>query len=226
MVAAYCIYIATMIAFRFGLGLYFLSIFHVYATWRKIIWFTIAICTVCGVLDIVWTIVYPCQLQMLFFVGLPTCQGQSIRVSWEVITAIWSFVTAMSDIIYAVLSVLALRKLQLPFKTMIQGALLCGVGSIGGLASLVRLVLLVANWPGASLLGQCLHFTIWSVIEPGLGLTAAALATLRPLVHHIRETVLGQTQSEPSSKGPVQMRELELIVVNKVGATSVAIHTT
>lgn len=221
MIAAYCTYTMCMITFKLSLGFYFLKILSIYKTWRIVIWITIVLTLILSVFELIWTLLYPCQLVMQFFKG-GNCAKDAMRVDWEIITAVWTLITVATDFTYGVLSILAIRRLQLPLKTKIQGAILCGLGSIGGLASLVRFCFLIAKWPSASILGQSVIFTIWTILEPGLGITAAALATLRPLAKKIRE-IRGrgsEQQSQPQSmqviersgarKQPGILTELEL----------------
>ena len=112
-------------------------------------------------------------------------------------TAVWSLLTAITDLMYGVLSVLAIRTLQMRWRAKATTACLCALGSIGGLASIVRFVLLIVNdMPGISQLGASLLAAQWSIIEPGMGITAAALATLRPLIRKLNE---GSTRPTGSS---------------------------
>ncbi|GAM86944.1 hypothetical protein ANO11243_049650 [Dothideomycetidae sp. 11243] len=200
LVVGYSINIATMIALKFSLGVFFLRTFHalniVHRYWRRriLIRVTIVVTTALSILAIVWTAIMPCQLQTSFFPDLAKCQQEPPRTSWEVISAIWNGLNIVTDFVYGILAFSAINQLQLPLKTRIQGIVLCSLGTIGGLASIVRLGLLVAKWSAASMLGQSLHSTIWSIIEPGLGIFAASAAMLRPLVRKVTGTVAAQSE--------------------------------
>lgn len=187
--AGYLIVLSTMFAFKLSLGFYFIKILNIYRTFRILIWASTVVTALFSLLNFIWSAMLPCQIQMQFFDGLPACPATVTRLDWEIITLVWSMSNAITDIVYAVLSVLAVKRLQLPLRDKINGALLCGLGSIGGLASLIRFAQLLITWPGSSKLGEATMYSTWSIIEPGLGITAAAMATLRPLVKKLLQDV-------------------------------------
>jgi len=175
-----------MIVFKYALAFFFLKIFQHQKLYQYLIYGSIILSTVLGIMNIAWTAAFPCQVQSLFWVGLPSCQKEEFRIGWLVVTGLWSFATTITDIMYGVLSFLAMRNLQMARSTKITTIILCTLGSLGGLAAAVRLGLLFPALPGISLLGGSIHTTIWFIIEPGLGITAAAIATLRPLVQEVQ----------------------------------------
>lgn len=208
-VAGYCLYGATMLSFKFALGFFFLKIFQTNAKYRITIWASVLIPTVFGVLNIIWTGLYPCQVSQFFFIGLATCEsGLNTNSAWLAITAIWSALTAITDLLYGVLSVLAIRSLQMRWQAKVTAACLCALGSIGGIASCVRFVLLIVNdMPGISQLGASILAAQWSIIEPGIGITAAAMATLRPLVRKLNEGSSKPTGASTQGQGGTTKRD-------------------
>jgi len=63
------------------------------------------------------------------------------------------------------------------------------IGTVGGIASLIRINYIkdLVN-PGPDFLTNMLQLALWSAIEPGLGIIASCLATLRPLVRTFSQT--------------------------------------
>lgn len=191
-----------MVAFKFALGLFFLRIFQSKKNYKITIWLSMIVPSIFGVLNIIWTCLYACQVKAFFFIGLTECQGVGPNNAWLVIASIWSALTAITDLLYGVLSVLAIRQLRMRFQTKVTASILCAMGSIGGLASCVRFALLIDNnIPGVSQLGASILALQWSVIEPGLGITAAALATLRPLIRRLNDGSF-KPAAASSTQGP------------------------
>lgn len=89
-------------------------------------------------------------------------------------------------------------------RDKLSAAGLCALGTIGGVASVIRLCVLVIPFPTVSVLGEGIHTSIWSLIEPGVGITAAAMASLRPLVKKVRnatERTSNKTHSDYRQNG-------------------------
>lgn len=151
-----------------------------------------------GLAAIIFTFVEPCQIETEFFIGLPRCGMTSPFYQnsvWLRIAEAWTLANTASDILMAGVAVMVIVQMQLARRNKISAALLCALGSIGCVASCVRLVFLVVNIHNYSYLGQSILEAIWSSIEPGLGIIAASLATLRPLAR----AVFGTSHSEQSS---------------------------
>ncbi|KAF2219785.1 hypothetical protein BDZ85DRAFT_322167 [Elsinoe ampelina] len=180
-VAGYCLYATTTITFKISLGYFFLNIFSTERKWRVTIWLSMVLPGLLGVLNIAWTSTYRCQLTSVFFAGLPSCPSFKARTDWAVVAAMWAGVSAITDLIYGVLAFMAIKSLRMPWRTRITAALLCSLGCVGGVAAVIRLVFLIISVPNMSVLGEALQVSLWSVIEPGLAIIAAAIAALRPL---------------------------------------------
>ncbi|PSK53141.1 hypothetical protein B9Z65_3341 [Elsinoe australis] len=185
-VTVYTLYCATMVAFKFSLGFFFLKIFANSRPTRILLYASVIVPTLVGILNVAWTAAFPCQVKTLFFAGLPACIDSTPRADWLIIGGVWSAFTAITDLLYGVLSFLAIRKLQMSRRDKLSAAGLCALGTIGGVASVIRLCVLVIPFPTVSVLGEGIHTSIWSLIEPGVGITAAAMASLRPLVKKVR----------------------------------------
>lgn len=198
-VAGYCLYAATTIVFKFALGCFFLRMFSHKKGLPALIWLSMVLPGLLGILNIAWTARFPCQLQSVFFAGLPSCGAFRPRTDWAVVAALWAGVSAITDLMYGVLAFLAVRDLHMAWKTKVTAAALCSLGCIGGVAACVRLAFLLAQVPGVSVLGEALQVSIWSVIEPGLAIMAAAVAALRPLWMKLKDPNYVPPGQQPSS---------------------------
>lgn len=167
-IADYCMYATTKITFKFALGYFFLRMFSHKKGFPALIWVSMALPGLLGVLNIAWTARFPCQLQSVFFGGLPSCGAFRPRTDWTVVAALWAGISAITDLMYGVLAFLAVWDLQMAWKTKVTAAALCSLGCVGGVVACVRLEFLIAQVPGVSVLGGAMQVSIWSVIEPWL----------------------------------------------------------
>ncbi|KAF2156554.1 hypothetical protein K461DRAFT_288958 [Myriangium duriaei CBS 260.36] len=199
----YCLYSATMISFKLSLGFFFLKIFVFRTGYIITIWLTIVLPTLLGVANIIYTGFAACNLESLFFIGLNNCNGYAQSQGWLDIAEAWTVVSTFTDILYAVLAVLAIVNMKMQRKNKITAAVLCALGSVGCVASCVRLAFFVVDFPVYSVLGESMMETMWTLIEPGLGIIAACLATLRPLFKALAEhTARAHSSARANSIAP------------------------
>ncbi|GAM88212.1 hypothetical protein ANO11243_062430 [Dothideomycetidae sp. 11243] len=211
---AYCLYSATMIGFKFTMGFFFLKIFVFRTPYIVMIWISIIIPTILGVINIVYTAILSCEIETLFFIGTESCLDYRHSQGWLAVAETWTIANTVSDLFYTVLSVIAMVNLHMKPKDKLTAGALCALGSVASLASLVRLFLLIFSLPVYSLLGESVMEAIWTVIEPGLGITAASLATLRPLLRKISgEHTAGDPTPDGSQERTNRSKVLQLVAV-------------
>lgn len=92
-----------------------------------------------------------------------------------------SAICAFIDWAFALLPVLFLWNLQMATQKKISLGFVLSLGAIASTAPLIRLPSVVTLATGIDFLWATTDVVIWSSVEPGLGLTAICLATLRPL---------------------------------------------
>ena len=93
----------------------------------------------------------------------------------------YSAIVCLTDWIFATLPFFLVWKLQMNRKTKISVALILAMGAIASTVTIIRIPYLhtLGNMP--DFLYATTDVAIWSGVETGLGITAACLATLRPL---------------------------------------------
>lgn len=185
-VQAICWYSATMLALKISLGLFFYKIFESKPVYRWIIGTCTVLLTIIGITSVVVTVADRCGLEAFFFVDIKECAGSRSGPVWSGVLEAWGLLNTISDFLYAVLSVIAIANIQLTLRRKASAIALCMLGTLGGVASVVRLGLLLSIIPGYSTFGQTMIEVQRSAIEGGLGIAAASLATLRPLAHELK----------------------------------------
>jgi len=111
---------------------------------------------------------------------------------------------------------MAIKSLQLPQRTKVSACLLLAFGTVGGLASIIRIGIIIPQIPGTSTLGESIDPSIWTVIEPGLGITAASLATLRPLMRKLSGRDSTADEPYPRPTGSKATRTRGILAVKSV----------
>lgn len=76
----------------------------------------------------------------------------------------------------------------MPRAAKTSAGVLLALAAIGSISSLIRIAYIPGLKSGPHFFSEALDIDVWSVIEPGIGITAASLATLRPLFRFMRET--------------------------------------
>jgi hypothetical protein len=76
---------------------------------------------------------------------------------------------------------------QMPRSVKISAGFLLSLGAIGSISSLIRLVYVPGLKNGPNFFSNAINIGIWSIAEPGFGILAACLATLRPLFRFMVE---------------------------------------
>ena len=98
-----------------------------------------------------------------------------------IINTIAGVINTVADWILALLPIFILRQAQLGRAAKISAGFVLVLGSIGSICSATRLAFLRGLRPGPHFFWTAVDIAVWSVAEPGIGIIAASLATLRPL---------------------------------------------
>ncbi|KAK3113623.1 hypothetical protein LTR53_008924 [Teratosphaeriaceae sp. CCFEE 6253] len=178
LLADIALYIATTIVFKIALGLFFLRI--MVDKWQRYtIYGTVGFAFVYGI-GFFFFAVFQCGNPAHFLEKqiLGTCVTGDALYAVNLTAGI---INAVADWILALLPVVLLRKAQMPLPAKITAGCLMALGAVGSISSIVRLLFLNSFRPGPNFFWTSLKLTMWSIIECGLCISAASLATLRPL---------------------------------------------
>ena len=168
-----------MVILKISLGIFYLRI--VVSRWHKItVYATVGIAAI-------FTSYY--FFAILFSCGLPShfltnalhgkCTG-TVHGRYAVnMTA--GVINTVSDFILAILPIALINKACMPLPAKISASLILLLGCLGSAASVVRLAHVHGLSYNVKFFEVGVDITIWSIIEVGLCITAASLATLRPL---------------------------------------------
>merc|ERR1712029_623623 len=95
-----------------------------------------------------------------------------------------SSVNAAADWTLGILPLFIVWGLQMRTKTKALVVGILAFAAIGSTATIVRAFYIHTLVEGPDFLFETTDVAIWSTVEPGIGITASSIATLRPLVRH------------------------------------------
>ncbi|PNS18130.1 Glycogenin-1 [Sphaceloma murrayae] len=177
------IYALVMIALKFSLGFFFLRILSHRKAYRYAVYVIFVFSTLTGLTY--WALsTFTCaQIKDVQAID-GACAVQTATT--DVFTT-FSVVTITSDFVLAIMAVAALWRAKLPLPTKLVAGLLLALGTVGGVASTIRLVLILQPTDPQDYLEQLFASGRWVVIEIATGIIAANLAMIRPILHKMLE---------------------------------------
>jgi len=181
-------YTAAMIVTKLSIGIFFLKLFtRASFKWqRHTIIFLMCVSTVFGFVYLVMTfatcgIMVQSQKTTAMHTGSDWCPIQNAFVD---VSIAYSAMNIFTDVCFTLLAVLALWTAKLDRTTKLTASVLLAVGSVGCVASIMRIVI---QTPLSDIRLAGVLLSLWSVIEAGMCITAASLITLRPLIQPVLE---------------------------------------
>ncbi|CAK3857275.1 Hypothetical predicted protein [Lecanosticta acicola] len=204
-IASFALYLTTMIVFKISLGILYLRL--VIRPWhRYIVYGAMVVSTAIGIL-LLFVAIFSCGNPTLYLKNelAGICMQSSVVFSIQYTGAA---INAATDWTFAILPVFLLMKVEIPRAVKVSTGLVLLLGCCGSFVSLFRIHWIKGLTPGAEFFRTAVITAIWSIVELGLGITAAAIATLRPLFRGL----MGQARSRASpienygslSKSPVE----------------------
>lgn len=164
-----------MMCIKISLGFYFLKIFTIQRVPRAIIYLVLIFTAMSSFVYFIST-VRPCLSKAGRAYG-GKCPDEYTPFSTQ-----YSFVNVIGDLIFSGLSILALWRIQLNRAVKLVAGSLLLLGTIGCLASIMRVAAALYAFPNVfvhPLDGSVIE--LLSLVESGLGISAASSITLRPL---------------------------------------------
>jgi hypothetical protein len=197
------IYALTCILLKISLGLFFLRI--ITERWqRNVIYAGVAVNSLYGIIYF-GLCTFGCgdPSKYLLHISLQQC----ISIKHVVIPASYVFTSlnAALDWIMALLPIATIWNLNMPTTTKFWAYLLMLMGATGSIVSLIRFAFVGSLEPGAMFFKNTGKLAFYSHIEPGLGIAAVCLATLRPLFKQFLDGAKSVSSTQ-KSHGPSNKR--------------------
>ncbi|KAJ4368664.1 hypothetical protein N0V86_009573 [Didymella sp. IMI 355093] len=182
-------YASTITFAKLSLGFFFLRLTSIITLHRIV---TIVITTAAVIIGVTYFFLslFQCAPVDFFWTRMQgTTDGKCI--SMEVIigmTYLYGAIAAATDIGFGMLLGALVWRLNVERKTKVLVAPLLGMACIASYAALVRMPY-IENFKSDDFLYGTVDISLWSTVEAGVSVFAANLATLRPLIQHVRDQV-------------------------------------
>lgn len=174
-------YITTTVVLKLSLAIFFLRVIP-HGWQRKVLYIATAIYTAYGT-AFTFIIIFQCGNPHDFFIN--EAQGKCIPDTiLQPLYYTAGAMNALTDWIFSILPVTVLWSAAIPRSTKISAGCLLGLGSLASISSLIRLAYIPGIRASPTFLAHAVNIACWSIVEPGLGIVAASLATLRPLYRY------------------------------------------
>jgi len=176
-------YIVTMMTLKISIGIFFLRI--AFRTWhRRIVYVALGFSTLFSVAYLFFSI-FQCGYftsALAFFLKRVADECVSREANFATALTV-GIITTLTDMSFAILPFAVLHGAAINKREKFIVGFILTLASVGCVASMIRLrYVQYLGDPGYTFYATSTPVMVWSAIEAGLGITAASLATLRPLV--------------------------------------------
>jgi hypothetical protein len=183
-----------MVILKISLGIFYLRI--VVSRWQQVtVYVTVGVAAIFGCFYF-FAVLFACGPPTKFLVNAlqDKCMGDAESRFATNLSA--GIINALSDFVLATLPITLIRKACMPFPAKISAGMILLLGCVGSAVSVVRLAYIRGMTYNMDFFEVGVNITLWSIIEAGLCITAASLATLRPLFRCCIDTTRRTMDSE------------------------------
>ncbi|EKG14870.1 integral membrane protein [Macrophomina phaseolina MS6] len=150
-----------------------------------------------------FVVIFQCTPIHTFWTIAPNNEHCLPRDTVANITYAASALAAFADWTFGILPGFIVWDLHMNQRTKMVVVVILGFAAIGSTATLVRIPYIKGLKTRDDFLYETTDVAIWSTVEPGIGMTAACIATLRPLLQKIlSKTGLSTPRTNPSRFTP------------------------
>ncbi|THY30216.1 hypothetical protein D6D01_03313 [Aureobasidium pullulans] len=179
-VCIFGLYILTTVIFKLSLAVFFLRVVN--QRWqRQVIIGSVILYTLFGTAWL-FVAIFQCGSPAKYVTNEAAGKCLPFKTVLRPLNYTHGVLNAVTDWIFAIIPIFVVRSAQMHRQQKITVCTILGLGVLGSICSIVRLAYVdVVGVKLEELLISAPNFAIVSIVELGLGITAACLATLRPL---------------------------------------------
>ncbi|KAI0480048.1 hypothetical protein GGR56DRAFT_686974 [Xylariaceae sp. FL0804] len=151
---------------------------------RMIVW-AVFVATECYSFFFFILFILQCRPTSLFWLRYTDSPPEGSCLTASVVTNTfygYSTISCITDWVYSILPIFLVSSLQMNLRMKISVICILGAGAIASSATIVRFPYIHTLTDIDDFLYSTTDVAIWSTVETGLGITAAGVATLRPLL--------------------------------------------
>ncbi|CAI4210221.1 unnamed protein product [Parascedosporium putredinis] len=190
-------YVLDMMFIKLSIGIFLLRL-AVQKVYKYILWGSLFVVTIWSTVIFFWDIFQcnPVAAQWDYTIPNSKCvtADQIVSAAYAI-----SVMTILTDWLYALLPIPMLWNVDMTKQTKITVIVILGLGIFASVATLIRLKFLADLTDTADILFAGTDAMVWTLIEPGVAIVAASLATIRPLLRVMRLKGFETTRSGKST---------------------------
>lgn len=176
-------YIWSVLVLKISVGTFFLRIAQ--HRWLRIgTWTCMILSTIMGIALFLVTILQCGPFDDILIYVTMKLSGQCLASSsFAAVSYIHASITCLTDFVFVIMPAFILRKASMPRKEKIIAGGLLMLASASGIAAIVRFKYIDGiSAPTETFFTTCTGVTIWSCLEPGIGIIAGSIICLRPFI--------------------------------------------
>ncbi|KAH7092536.1 hypothetical protein FB567DRAFT_239799 [Paraphoma chrysanthemicola] len=162
-------------------------------TWRRFLWFMIAVQVVVGVYNTLGIVLQCVPLRKAWdLVGVVQgkCWSKETQGTSTIVVAAINIIT---DFVFSLLPITFLRKIQRPMRERVVVGVLMGLGIFAGVVSIVKISVAAQFGRTGDMINESILIGMWSVIEELVGLIVICVPCLRSPFQRAVQSVAGVT---------------------------------
>ncbi|KAF1844212.1 uncharacterized protein K460DRAFT_388086 [Cucurbitaria berberidis CBS 394.84] len=181
-------YIFTTTLFKISLGLFFLRVLT--QPWQTLIFRVILGVSATYGLFYIFVTIFQCGKPADLadsLIGSSSCLPSAFLLTTGYL---YGVINVIADWTFVLIPISILVDSELDRRAKISVSVVMGLGAIGSVSSILRMVYLKGlMFGGGGLTANSIKATIWATAEPGTGIVAASVAILRPLIRQFNSCI-------------------------------------
>ncbi|KAF2469882.1 uncharacterized protein BDR25DRAFT_189384, partial [Lindgomyces ingoldianus] len=192
-------YILTTTTLKISLGLFFLRVLT--KRWQRRIFHTILWVSACYGFFYVFIAIFQCGPPAQLLPSLMKGSLKCLPTGFLLFTGyLYGIICVVADWIFVLIPIFVLIESDMDSRSKVSVSIIMALGAVGSISAILRMVYLKGLLLSGDFITDAPTATIWATAEPGTGITAASLATLRPLFRKVKEGVRSKIASSNLSK--------------------------
>ncbi|KAF2194511.1 hypothetical protein K469DRAFT_546264 [Zopfia rhizophila CBS 207.26] len=190
-------YVLTTTTLKISLGLFFLRVLT--KRWQKrLFYYIISVSAIYGVFYFLIAI-FQCGRPDKLLDNL--LSGKCLPTEFLLFTGyVYGTINVLADWTFVLTPIWILLESDMDRNSKLSVSVIMALGAVGSISSIMRMVYLRGLLLTGEYISETVNTTIWATAEPGTGIAAASLATLRPLFRQVIDGVRTTVHSHSSSR--------------------------
>ncbi|ORY13369.1 hypothetical protein BCR34DRAFT_267352 [Clohesyomyces aquaticus] len=179
-------YVLTTTSLKISLGLFFLRVLT--KPWQKRIFQTLIWVSALYGIFYMFIAIFQCGLPGQVLSSILKGRLKCLPTKFLFATGyLYGIICVVADWTFVLIPIFILVESDMDRRSKISVSIIMVLGAVGSVSAIMRMVYVRGLLLNGEYISDSANAAIWATAEPGTGITAASLATLRPLFRKLRE---------------------------------------